>query len=99
MKKIELIVTIHGCSVPDGEDKRLVVVGETLGDQDLQSEFDLKPGNHVSVAFRSYKIDEERSSKDRTSYLGHKWNPATGDMVITPHKDNYKTTVKIRKIS
>ena len=99
MEKVELIVTVHGSSVPDGKDIKFVVVGEPFVDPNLQPEFDLKPGGYVSIAFSSYKIDEERSSKDKTSYIGHEWNPAPGDMIIKPRKDSYKTTVTFRKIA
>lgn len=98
MKKIEVIITVNGSSVPDGEDRKLVIVGEPFVDPDLRSEFDLKPGGYISIAFSSYKIDEERSSKDKTSYIAHDWSPSTGDMIIKPRKANYKTSVKVRKI-
>lgn len=98
MKEIELIITIHGESVPDGKDKTFVVVGEPFVKPNLQPEFDLKPGGYVAIAFSSYKIDEERSSKDKTSYIGHEWNPATGDMIIKPRKDSYRTSVRLRTI-
>ena len=99
MKKIELIVTIHGESIPDGKERTLVVVGEPFVDPGLQPEFDLKPGGYVSVAFNCYKIDEERSSKDKTSFIEHTWRPSTGDMIIMPRKSSYKTTVKVNKIA
>jgi hypothetical protein len=99
MKKIELIVTIHGESIPDGKERTLVVVGEPFVDPGLQPEFDLKPGGSVSVAFNCYKIDEERSSKDKTSFIEHTWRPSTGDMIIMPRKSSYKTTVKVNKIA
>ena len=100
MKKVELIVRVHGSSVPDGKDRVMVVIGEPVDPvtPNLQPEFDLEPGGYVAIAFSSYKIDEERSSKDRTSYIGHEWNPATGNMVIKPRKDSYKATVTFRKI-
>jgi hypothetical protein len=99
MKKIELIVTIHGESIPDGKDRKMVVVGELFVDPGLKPEFDLKPGGSISVAFKCYKIDEEKSSKDKTSFIEHTWRPSTGDMVIMPRKSSYKTTVKVNKIA
>jgi hypothetical protein len=99
MKKIELIFTVHGTSVPDGVEKKLVIVGEPFVDPCLQPEFDLKPGGYVAIAFSCYKIDEERSSKDKTSYIEHTWNPSTGDMIIRPRKSSYKVTVKVKKIA
>lgn len=99
MKKIELIVIVNGTSIPDGKERKLVITGEPFVDPGLEPEFDLKPGGYISVAFSSYKIDEERSSKDKTSFIEHTWNPSTGDMVIKPRKSSYKTSVKINKIS
>ena len=68
-------------------------------DPGLEPEFDLKPGGSISVAFKCYKIDEERSSKDKSSFIEHTWRPSTGDMVIMPRKSSYKTSVKINKIA
>lgn len=99
MKKIELIFTVHGSSVPDGQERKLVVVGEPFVDPGLEPEFDLKEGGYVSISFRCYKIDEERSSKDKTSYIEHTWRPSTGDMIIKPRKLSYKVTVKVNKIA
>ena len=99
MKKIELIFTVHGSSVPDGQERKLVVVGEPFVDPGLEPEFDLKEGGYVSIPFRCYKIDEERSSKDKTSYIEHTWRPSTGDMIIKPRKLSYKVTLKVNKIA
>ena len=99
MKKIELIVTIHGESIPDGKDRKMVIVGELFVDPGLEPEFDLKPGGSISVAFKCYKIDEEKSSKDKTSFIEHTWRPSTGDMIIMPRKSSYKASVKINKIA
>ena len=99
MRKIELVFTIDGLSVPDGKQRELVVVGEPFVDPGLQPKFDLKQGGYVSVMFRSYKIDEERSSKDRSSFIEHAWRPSTGDMIIRPRKDSYKVTVIVNKVA
>ena len=99
MKKLEIIVTVDGTTVPDGKERKLVIVGEPFVDPMLEPEFEIKPGGYITIAFKCYKIDEERSSKDKTSYIGHEWNPATGDMIIKPRKDSYKTTVTFRKIA
>ncbi len=99
MKKIELIFTVQGTSVPDGKERKLVIVGEPFVDTGFEPEFDLKPGGYVSVAFKSYKIDEEKSSKDKSSFIEHNWRPSTGDMVIKPVKQSYKVNVKVKKIN
>lgn len=99
MKKIELIITVDGSSVPDGEERKLVIVGEPFVNPGLEPEFELKKGGYVSIPFRSYKIDEERSSKDKTSFLDHSWRPSTGDMIIKPRKLSYKVNVKVNTIA
>jgi hypothetical protein len=99
MKKIELIFTIKGTSVPDGKERKLVVVGEPFVNPMLEPDFDLKKGGYVAIAFKSYKIDEDRSSKDKSSYIEHSWRPSTGDMVIKPRKQSYQVNVKVNRIS
>ena len=98
MRKIELIVTVLGTSIPDGKERKMVVVGEPFVDPGFEPEFDLKPDGYLSIMFRSYKIDEERSSKDKTSFLDHTWRPSTGDMVIKPRKSSYKVRVNVNRI-
>ena len=99
MKKFELIVTVDGATTPDGKDRTLVIVGEPFVDPGLQPEFEMKPGSYVAVAFSCYKIDEERSTKDKTSFIDHTWRPSTGDMIIRPRKDSYKTKVTWKRIA
>lgn len=97
MKKIEVIVTVDGSCIPDGKARKLVVVGEPFVDPGLEPKFDLKVGGYLAIAFNAYKIDNERSSKDKTSFIEHTWRPSTGDMIIRPRKDCYKTTVTVNR--
>ena len=99
MKKLEIIVTIDGTTVPDGKERKLVIVGELFVDPMLEPEFEIKPGGYITIAFKCYKIDEERSSKDKTSYIEHSWIPSTGDMIIRPRKSSYKAKVKVNKLA
>ena len=99
MKKIEVIFTVDGTCVPDGEERKLVIVGEPFVDPGLRPEFVMKEGSYVSIPFLQYKIDDKKSSKDKTSFIAHSWRPSTGDMLIYPTKRNYKVSVKVNKIA
>jgi len=99
MKKIEIEFIVPAESTPDGEERKLVIQGEPFVDPGLEPEFEVKPGAYVAIAFSCYKIDEEKSSKDKTSFIEHFWRPSTGDMIIKSTKHNYKLFVKVKKIA
>ncbi len=98
MKKIKVIFTVDGACVSDGQEKRLVIVGEPFVDSGLRSEFVMKEDSYVAIPFRQYKIDDAKSSKDKTSFIAHCWRPSTGDMLIYPTKRNFKVSVRVNEV-